>query len=85
MPPASSLRSGSSAAHPSAELGGVTRYDHVAAVIVSLLVLVGLSVAVLLFIWLGSKLSAHTRTVPVALQKEPTGGSPSGASSDAGT
>jgi hypothetical protein len=51
-------------------------------VIVSLLVLVGLSVAVLLFIWLGSKLSAHTRTVPVALQTEPTGGSPSGASSD---
>lgn len=82
MPFASTFRPNSPARRPTAGLGGVTRYDHVAALIVSLLILVGISVGVLLFIWLGSKLSARTRTVPVVLQTEPTGGNLSGTSTD---
>jgi hypothetical protein len=50
--------------------------------LISLLVLLGLSVAVLLFVWLGSKLSSRTRTVPVVLQPESAGGEPLGTSPD---
>lgn len=82
MPSASTIRSKSAVERPPARLAGTTRYDDVAALIVSLLILLGVAVGVMFFIWLGSKLSVHTRTVPVTLQAEPTGGVASGTSAE---
>lgn len=70
------------AAEPSPSLGSVSRYDRVAGMIISLLLLLGLSVAVLLFMWLGSQLVHFVKTVPVVLQPESPGGSEMGTSSE---
>lgn len=61
---------------------GVSSYERAAGLLISLLMLLGLSVAVLLFVWLGSKLTSHTRTVPVVLEPEKHGGDPLGVSAE---
>jgi hypothetical protein len=63
-------------------LGGVSRYDRAAGLIISLLILLGLTVAVLLFVWVGSKFVVRTQTVPVVMLPEDAGGSPVGTSSE---
>lgn len=83
--PASAVSRRSSSGPSSAGLGGVSPYERAASLLISLLVLLGLSVAVLLFVWLGSKFSSRTRTVPVVLEPEKSGGSPLGASPDGQT
>lgn len=80
MPAAASRRSPS--VPSSAGLEGVSRYERAASLLIALLVLLGLSVAVLLFVWLGSKLSSRTRTVPVVLEPERPGGDPFGISAE---
>lgn len=70
------------AAESTPSLGSVSRYDRVAGLIISLLLLLGMSVAVLLFMWLGSRLVTYVKTVPVVLQPESPGGSETGTTSE---
>lgn len=56
-------------------LSSVTAYDRFAGLLISLLLILGLIVAVLGFIWIGSRLvQPQTRTIPVVLEREPSGG-----------
>jgi len=64
------------------KLGGVTGYDRAAGLLVSLLLLLGATAGVLLFVWLGSKFVVRTKTVPVVVQPEKPGGSSDGVSSE---
>lgn len=70
------------AAERTPTLGDVSRYDRVAGLIISLLLMLGLSVGVLLFMWIGSRLAVSIKTVPVTLQPESPGGSEAGTSSE---
>jgi hypothetical protein len=63
-------------------LVGVSRYDRAASLLVTLLVLIGVSVGVLAFMWIGSRFVVESKAVPVTLVPDDPGGSLLGTSSD---
>jgi hypothetical protein len=63
-------------------LSAVSQYDRVAGLLISLLALLGMSVGILLFIWIGSKFVVTTKTVPVVLEPASIGEGAPGSSGD---